>query len=122
MKKFTFCPKCDDTNLGDRWVKGRKLQQFCRICLWKDESRDPDIRPVEFTKEICATQFCSWCYELFDKYGHILVHSRAYNTKEALLVELKKEIESYNKSEDVAPVTAIIWPPTVTVLGEIYKG
>lgn len=115
------CPICKSDDISNIWVKNRMLQCRCRDCGWRGNPRVPEIIPIEFTREICVNQFYGWEYELFDKYGHVLIYSKTYDKKENLLKELNAEMDRYNSNVDVAPVTAIIWPPSVTVLGEVYK-
>ena len=116
-----ICPNCKSDNLGDRWVKGRKLQQHCYDCGWKAEPRIPETIPVETTKEIWVNQFPGFCYTIFDKYGHVSAYSRSYKTKAEAETELRRDIECSNKNEDAKPHTGILWQDKIAVKGKLYK-
>lgn len=120
MKRKT-CPKCETINLGDRWVAGRKLQQYCRECLWKGEPRIPELIKKIDTKEIMVNYFDGFNYEIFDKYGHNLLSSKYYSTKTEAIASLKKQLKLCNSDPLVSPCTGIFWPNVITVKGEIYK-
>jgi len=119
-KKLKSCPKCKGY-LGDTWVKGRKLQQYCHNCYWKGPIRIPERLEIKTTKTIRANQFCGFHYETFDKYGHIRTSSRSYDDKSEALEKLYRELEYSGNDKDGGPYTAILWPDTVTVVGEIFK-
>jgi len=120
MKKEE-CPKCLSKDLGDFWVKGRMLQTNCRVCGWWDEPRTPEIKPISKTKKVYVNRFFGFEYELFDKYGHLLVHSATYHTQSEAKKELEKDIELHNKDIHVNPVTGILWPSFTEVKGEVFK-
>jgi hypothetical protein len=122
-KEITECPRCGGTDLHDEWVSGRKLQLRCgdSDCRWKEKPRVPETLPILSTKTVRANQFSGFCFESYDKYGHILCHSRSYDTREEAVEELIKHLSKWNKNPDYAPCTGILWPDRVEVVGEVIK-
>ena len=119
MAKLRKCPECGES-LSDCWTVGRKLQQRCD-CGWKGEPRIPEIQVIEDTKTISVNQFSGYNYEIFDKYGHITTYSRSYYNKIEAEKEMKDDLVKHNKSTDMSPCTAILWPDKVIVKGKILK-
>ena len=119
--KFEKCPECKSDELGDRWAKGRKLQQHCWYCEWKDEPRIPETKVIKMTKRVQVNQFHGFNYEVFDRYGYVMVFSRSYGTEEKATIALKGDLERHGKEDSGGPCTAILWPDVVTVKGKIYK-
>ncbi len=119
--KLENCPECESDDLGDHWVKGRKLQQYCHDCGWKGEPRIPEIEEIKTTKRVQVNQFHGFNYEIFDRYGCIMIHSQSYHTKKEAEVALKGDLQRNEKEEIGGPCTAILWPDVVTVNGEVYK-
>ena len=119
MLKYTKCPRCGEKLLMDCWTNERKLQQECYAegCYWHGEPRIPNKQTIQFEKEICVNRG-SWQYDIYDKYGHIMISSRSYPTREEAIEALTKDCENNNKNTNVSPVTSILWPPTVKVKGE----
>jgi|WetSurSiteA1Bulk_404760.scaffolds.fasta_scaffold71851_3 hypothetical protein len=115
------CPKCGSDDIHDRWVSGRKLQRSCDDCNWKELPRTPPLQVIKKTKFIMANRFSGFCYEAYDRYGHIMVYSKSYGTKEKAREALIKELTTWNKNSDYAPCTGILWPDKVKVIGEIIK-
>jgi len=120
MNKLRKCPDCGESLHSDCWTTGRKLQQRCD-CGWEGEPRTPEIIPIKDTKTISVNQFSGFNYEIFDKYGHITTCSRSYYDKKSALKAMKDDLTQHNKSLDMSPCTAILWPDRVIVKGEVYK-
>ena len=118
--KRKICPACGGS-LGDRWVANRKLQQYCHDCDWKGTPRVPEKQAIKDTKTISVDQFSGFNYQIFDKYGHITTFSRSYYTKEEAAKAMKDDLDNHNKSLDLSPCTAVLWPDRVTVKGEVFK-
>lgn len=115
------CPKCGSDDLYNRWVAGRKLQRGCHDCSWKEKPRTPDIRVIRNTKTIMVNQFPGFCFETYDRYGHILGHSKSYSTEAKAKEELIKELTTCNKNPDYAPCAGVLWPDKVEVVGEFIR-
>jgi len=119
--KLENCPECESNDIGDQWVKGRKLQQYCHDCEWKGEPRIPEIKTIKTTKKVQVDQFPGFNYEIFDRYGHAMVYSRSYHTEKEAENVLKEKLRHYGEYHDAGPCTAILWPDVVTVKGKVYK-
>ena len=115
------CPKCESTNIGDRWCKGRKLRYYCRECYWQDEPRIPETIPISTTKTVSVNQFYGFVYEIYDKYGHISTYSKTYQTEEEVKNAMLEDLNNCNKHEDYFPCTGIIWPKSVVVNGKVFR-
>jgi hypothetical protein len=115
------CPKCGSKDLYDRWTSGRKLERGCHDCSWKEPPRTPELQVIKNTKIVSANQFWGFCFEIYDRYGHITIASRSYATKEEAREELVKELSSENENPDYGPCTGILWPDRVEVVGEVVK-
>jgi len=120
MAKLKECPECSG-NLSDEWQPQRKLRQSCRCCDWKGELRTPETKEIKSIKTISAHQSYGFCYEIFDKYGHIISSSRSFNTKGEAISKLKAEIEEGKVNKHAGPFTGVLWPPAVEVSGKIFK-
>lgn len=125
--KHKTCPKCGSSDLGDRWCTGRKLQQFCKNddedCNWKGDLRIPERIKITDTKDLRVDNFCGWDYIIYDKYGHVSVYSRTYNSKDKALKELEYDITVKNENDPVSPYTGVLFktPPTIKIRGEMFK-
>jgi hypothetical protein len=119
--KLIKCPDCGEPLGTDCWVAGRKLQQRCDECGWQGEPRIPETVKIKTTKEVQVNMFGGFYYEAFDKYGHLLIASRSYDTEPEAIQELKKDLARCNKSADVAPCTAVLWGNKVTVKGRVFN-
>lgn len=119
MKANSPCPNCGSEYIYNRWVAGRKLQRGCEDCDWKEAPRIPEIQEIKSTRTVKANQFYGYCYEAFDKYGHIMTSSRSYNTEEEARTALRKELDTWNKDPDYAPCAGVLWPSEVQVIGEV---
>lgn len=120
MAEKKECPHCESTDLGDRWVRGRKLQIYCRECGWKAEPRTPERQRIQTTRFVSVDQFGGFNYEVFDQYGHTAIHSRTYRSwaeaEKALLKDLRY------RSPEEGRRTGVLWPATVKVKGKKYLG
>ena len=115
------CPECGSDDIHDHWVKGRKLQRGCDDCSWKEPPRTPEIQVIKTTKSISVNQFPGFCYEAYDRYGHIMCHSRSYDTKEEARKALIKDLTNANKNPGYAPCSGVLWPDEVEVVGEFVQ-
>ena len=118
--KLTKCPTCGNKSLSDQWQRNRKLQQACSECGWLGKIRTPEILEVRTSKDVCVNQFNGFCYQVFDKYGHIMTFSRTYYAEEEAEKELLKELKQGKSDKDAGPYTGILWPDVVCVEGKVY--
>ena len=113
------CPECGSINLGDQWQVDRKLQQYCKDydCGWEGPKRSPETRVIKVRKKVNVNS--GFCFEIYDKYGYILMFSRSYGSRSDSITEIKKELKKNDPSTQ--PRTAILWPSYVEVEGEVFK-
>ncbi len=121
MPKPKECPECGEDDVGDKWVKNRHLQYYCRDCGWEDEPRFPEPNKIETSKVVDVTNSGNFEYYIYDKHGHILTMSEAFVRKDKCRKKMLEEMEIKNKDTDIAPVTGVLWPAIVTVKGEVHK-
>ena len=121
VTKHTKCPFCEFADLGDKWTKDRKLQQYCKACAWVGTSRTPEIKKIVNTKLIQTNTFSGFRYEIYDQYGFTLFSSKSYCNKK----DAKKCMQDYlyknRKDSDAGPLTAVLWPNVVEATGEVCK-
>lgn len=120
--KVKVCPTCGCNSLGERWCKGRKIEQYCNEeeCYWHGEPYTPSKRDVSRIKKVYVDQFCGHVFETFDKYGHPMLHSRTYDSERKALAELEKELIRGEKDDVAGPYTAVLWPKSVKVVGKKF--
>ena len=132
VEKFKQCPRCGRTNtLGDRWCRGRMLQQYCNggddfdddytdRCGWVGLPRVPEKRRITNTRKLRIDDFSGWDYIVYDKYGHESVISRTYHSKEDAIKELQEDL---NIKDAGSPYTAVLFnvPSSVTIKGKVFK-
>jgi hypothetical protein len=114
------CPKCGE-RLHTCWAgNGRTLRKECHNdeCWWKGEPYTPPKRRISSVKTVSYFEGGNWEYELFDQYGHEAVRSQGFSSKEACVTAARRALVVHNADPNYAPCTAIIWPPTVKVVGE----
>jgi len=116
------CPKCESTDIGDKWCEGRKLQYYCRDCHWSAKPRIPTTKPIIFSKTVYVNQFYGFMYTLFDKYGYEITISRSYYKEEDAEAAMMKDLINCNKFEDYFSCTGILWPKYVEVKGKVFLG
>ena len=119
MKTKVLCPDCGSDNIDDQWCKGRKLQHYCHDCDWKGRIRTPETKEIKTSKRVMVGQFHGWRYEVFDKYGHILISSRSYVHRADALTPMKRELNI--ESPDTQPRVAMLWPSFVEVMSEVFR-
>ena len=119
--KLNKCPECGNKHLSDNWKRKRKLQQICNECGWCGKIRTPEVVKIKTTKKVTVNQFHGYCYEIFDKYGHIMVYSKSYDTEKEAEVALHQETNRGEKDKDAGPYTGILWPNTICIKGKVYK-
>ena len=117
------CPMCQESDLGDRWCRGRKLQQYCRdaYCGWEGPVRVPEDQQIVTTKYVSVNQFAGFCYELYDRYGHVMVLSKSFPREEDCMVVAQAELDRCNADPECKPCTAVIWPATIKVKGRVLR-
>lgn len=129
--KLKVCPKCGcGARLGDRWVTGRRLQQFCsnpcdkneNNCSWEGEPRIPEHTRITNTAQLRIANFQGWHYLIYDTYGHLQTSSATYATRAKAMQDLQK-LAKAKKANPAAPLTAVLFyvPPNVTVKGTMFK-
>ena len=127
--KVTVCPKCGSKNLGERWAKGRMLEQYCNgpdgeDCYWKGEPYTPPKRRITNTMDARIDDFYGWHYIVYDKYGHVQTDSATYDTREEAMEELTEDLTPKEGYVDpAAPLTAVLFkvPGRVTIKGTMFK-
>jgi hypothetical protein len=126
--KFGNCPECGCKDLGDRWVSGRKLQQYCHDghddnCHWVGTPRIPETIPITPYKDLRVDNFKGWDYIIYDKYGHVSTYSRSYVTEEEATKILEAELNREYPNDPAAPYTGVLFftPHTVKLEGKIFK-
>ena len=115
------CFNCGSTNLGDRWTAGRLLEQHCYECGWTAQPRIPEKLPIVVVKQVKVNQFWGFHYEVFDRYGHMMVSSRYYDKEDEAETALNKELERGKKDFNAGPYTAVLWPARTLVEGRVFK-
>ena len=119
--RITECPQCGGY-LGDQWTSEHKLQQYCQDddCEWKGVPRIPEQLVIETTQSVQVGHFWGWHFEAFDTYGHLVISSKYYNSKDECMQDITPAL---NRSREYSygPYTFVLWPPTVQVRGEIIK-
>ncbi len=115
------CPECGTSEVREVLTTGRKTQFQCRDCSWHSEPRTPKRRPISAIQTVDVDQFGGIIFEIFDKYGQPMVHSRTYHSRSEAVKALEKEIEKHERHEGASPCTAVLWPAMVTVKGEKFK-
>uniref|UniRef100_A0A6M3JIU8 Uncharacterized protein n=1 Tax=viral metagenome TaxID=1070528 RepID=A0A6M3JIU8_9ZZZZ len=120
MDKIKICPRCEDY-LSEQWIRGRKLQQYCKKCGWVGLTRIPEKQEIKSAKVINANRFNGFYVEIFDKYGHILLSSQSYDDRNKAIERIKRELRYSTYDLHAGPYTAILWPDKVTIVGEIFK-
>lgn len=117
-----LCPSCGEESITTRRVKDRKLQDYCDedFCGWTGDARTPPKKKVVSTREVDAGWTPGFQYEIFDKYGYILTSSESKRSMEEARAAARKELEAI-KDLHYGPGTAVVWPSTVKVTGEVIK-
>lgn len=112
--KHENCPKCNSPYLGDRWVRERKLQQFCADswseddnCGWEGEPRVPEIKKI--VKSQSTLFSVGNCYEVFDRYGYTMILSRGYSSKKAAMPSILRELERGLADVHAGPYRVLWW-------------
>lgn len=117
--KRNDCPVCGCDDLSDMWRKGRKLRQECRECDWVGKERIPEEQEIVTTRRVMAGYHGGHTFEVFDRYGHILMSSRSYSTVDKARAALKRELAIGSSNETAGPYIGVLWPATVLVTGEV---
>lgn len=120
MTRYNECPACGSYDLRDMWRRGRKLRQECCECEWFGKERTPEQKEISNTRRMPAGHIGGHTFEVFDKYGHILMSSRSYPTAEEAKAALRREL-AVGSVAVAGPYTGVLWPSTVVVEGTIIK-
>lgn len=119
--KRNDCPICGCDDLSDMWRKGRKLRQECRECDWVGKERIPEQQVIAITRNVLAGYQSGHTFEVFDRYGHVLMSSRSYSSADDTRVALKRELEVGRLNATAGPYVGLLWPATVLVIGEVIR-
>jgi hypothetical protein len=117
-QKYDECPRCN-SGLTEHWQMGGKLCQVCCWCDWKGEPFTPEQRPIVSTRRVRVSTCGGFSYDIFDRYGHPLVASRAYASRESALDAIKLDLQC-GEHDTRGPYTAVLWPADVEVTGEVF--
>lgn len=115
------CPKCGE-HTTECWQRKRMLARVCKGesgCGWQGKPYFPPKKPVRTVKTIGTGH--SWEFEGFDRYGHTYMMSRGYGSKEECENAAREDVARQNRDPDMAPCSAIVWPPTTTVRGTLIR-
>ena|SRR6185312_8046556 len=120
MTEIIECPYCGSDDIGEHWVKDRKLQYVCRECR-RDigKPRIPEKVPIKITKDVMVSNFNGWEYEAFDQYGYTITLSETYETYKECYDAALKDIKQHSQIERYGNCRAVIWPPTIKVKGKL---
>lgn len=127
--KVKACPKCGNTSLGERWCKGRKLEQYCNgpdgeDCYWVGEPYTPPRRRITRLDTLRIDEFYGWHYIVYDKYGHVQTDSATHDTRKEAMEALEEDLTPRPGYVDpAAPLTAVLFkvPSRVTIKGTMFK-
>lgn len=129
--KLKVCPKCGGKNLGDRWAKGRMMQQYCHgvydedtNCGWVGEPRIPEKRRITNKDTLRIDDFHGWHYLIYDKYGHLQTDSATHDTRAEAMEALEEDMTPKEGYVDpAAPLTAVLFfvPANITIKGTMYR-
>lgn len=120
---LTACPLCLSRCLGNQWVgPGRLLQQYCYDCGWHGARQVPETKLIQTTREVVVGSRYAFNYEVYDRFGHVLIYSKSYNTENEAIVDLKQDLALGLKDEEAGPYKAVLWPATVQMEGKLFVG
>lgn len=127
--KVKTCPKCGFSSLGERWSRGRMLEQYCHDpeemgCHWVGEPYTPPKRRITNKDTLRIDEFHGWHYIIYDKYGHVQTDSATYGSKSEALKEMEDDLKPKRDYVDpAAPLTAVLFfvPSSVTIEGTMFK-
>lgn len=121
--KVNRCPNCESDDLGDRWQKGRRLQQFCYDCNWIGSVRIPEKIDIELTRYVNANHFPGFHYHIFDQFGHTMTSSQSFRTEAEAIAEMEAQMQRSNRNphgNECLPLTGVVWPDKVIVHGKKF--
>jgi len=119
--KRSDCPTCGCDSLADMWRRGRKLRQECCECDWVGVERTPEQQEIRTTRNVPAGYHGGHTFEVFDRYGHVLMSSMSYGTDDEARTALQGELSHGLTDENAGPYVGVLWPPTVDVQGELIR-
>jgi pectin methylesterase-like acyl-CoA thioesterase len=132
MKKYNKCPKCDSYQLGERWCKGRKLQQYCYNdnvndenveCGWEGEPRTPEQKAIGVTHRVFINSFSGWNYIIYDKFGHPMISSRYFESEKNAIDKLNDDLKKGLKDKSAGPYTGVLFytPSSILIEGRVFN-
>lgn len=119
--KLNECPECGG-RLRTVIASKRLNRQECldySYCCWQGEVFEPETRPIPGSVRYYPMLGSGWHFQIVDKYGQPFMSSRAYGQREDAVENLLGELNRYS-NRDGGPLTAILFPPSVEVQGEIF--
>ena len=123
--KLKICPKCGCEDLGDRWCKDRKLQQYCHDedCNWVGTPRTPERRRITNMKALRVDDFSGWDYIIYDRFGHESTISQMFDTEREAKKEMEDDLQHGERDVNGGPYTAVLFktPARVVIHGKIFK-
>lgn len=119
--KLKNCPICG-SGLADRWVVGRKLQQYCgnshdTDCTWKGDPRTPERKRITNLIDLRIDGFYGWAYHTYDQYGHVSCYSRTFVSEATAMTDLEERLKRSPEDTGVLFFT----PATVKLKGKMFK-
>jgi|ERR1035441_10356960 hypothetical protein len=136
IMKVKVCPKCGSKRLGERWSKGRMLQQYCHglssvgdyeedsHCSWVGEPYVPSLNRITNKDTLRLDEFVGWHYLVYDKYGHLSTDSATHDSRAEAMEALEENLTPREGYDDpAAPYTAVLFniPPSITIKGKMYR-
>lgn len=124
--RYKVCPNCGG-GLGDRWCKGRKLQQYCTDasddCGWKGELRTPEKRKIIAFKDLWVDTFHGWDFIIYDRFGHEMVISQTHPTEKQAVADIEHYLKRSATDKEAGPYTAVLFhtPAMVRLEGRIIE-
>lgn len=129
--KLKVCPKCGSKNLGDRWTRHRKLEQYCcneendygEECNWVGEPRTPERRRITNMKALRIDDFYGWDFIIYDRFGHESTLSQTFDTEKEALKDMEEDLKRGEKDVDGGPYTGVLFktPARVILKGQMFK-
>jgi hypothetical protein len=121
----TVCPQCGDEDsreLRTCLTYDRKLRKECPECGWHGEPYTPEKKPVTTMRTQGYFQGGYWVFETFDQYGQPCTHSQGYGSEATCTKAAKENLANINGRPGYGKCQAIVWPPTVKVVGKKVRG
>jgi len=105
-------------------IDGVKIENYSKFVVTVDEKDQNEFQKkidINLTKKIQVGNFHGFRFEVFDRYGHILLISKSYYLKLDAIDEIERQIE-YSKTDiNAGPYKDVLWPNVVSVTGELFE-